>query len=354
LGIILAIVGLFGGWAEQASSTLAGNWWSVNPNNVPLNWVSIFGAFGAISGLLGSIIVLLCTDTARFARRNEAKKAALLTSLIGGTVPILLTPLFGIYLFAATAGKMPDPGVSLVWLMGPVGLFLILITQIRVNIINVYFGTNALENFTSQILKLNWKRTKFLLPFMVICYIILISPFLNYFGTIMTMLSVFLMNWTGALFGDLLVVRKKYKIPSWSEFRRGYVAQYNKIGMYSMWLPTIVGVAMGSGLMGLRTQALAVPITFIASFIMPIIISSMMSKETVLNQYFARVPAAMPHTVVEPKCNICNHSYHKSDFVLCPFHQHTFICSHCCASEKKCGTVCQSEMPVNVGTVLNM
>jgi cytosine permease len=355
LGIIMAIVGLFGGWAEQASSALAGsNWWSVNPNNVPLSWVSILGSFSAFAGLLGSILVLLCTDTARFAKRNEAKKAALLTSLVGVTVPLLLTPLFGVYLLAATAGKNPDPGVSLVWLMGPIGLLLVLITQVRVNVINVYFGTNALENFTSQILKLHWKRSKFLVPFMLVCYIILVSPFLNYFATIMTMLSVFLINWTAVLFGDFLLVRKKYDIPEWSEFRRGYVAEYNKIGMYSMWLPTLVGVLMGSGMFGLEVQALSVPVAGVAAFFMPVIVANLMSKELVLKQYFARIPLANTNLGVstehEHKCIECNHSFHKSDFVLCPFKNNTYICSNCCASEKHCGLVCHSDIQINTAT----
>lgn len=348
IGIILAIVGLFGGWAEQASSALAGaNWWNVNPNNVPLTWVSILGAFGAYVGILGSIQILLCTDTARFIRPKEKKKGAMLYTFIATTIPTLLTPLFGIYLLAATAGKNPDPGITFVWLLGPIGLLLVIITQLRINVINVYFGTNALENFSSQILKMNWKRTKFLVPFMIISYIILVSPFLTYFGTIMTMLSVFLFNWVSALFGDLFLVRKKYGIPEWSEFRRGYLADYNKIGMYSMWVPTIIGLIMGSGAFGVEVQALAVPLTGIASFFMPIIIANMMSKESVLRQYFARIPTKFmgaETAAAEHKCGICNHSYHKSDFITCPFHSNTYICSHCCASEKQCGTICHTEV----------
>lgn len=347
LGIILAIVGLFGGWSEQANSALAGSsWWNVNPNNVEMSWISVLGATGAFIGILGSIQILLVTETARFIKVSNRKKGALLFSLIGVIVPTLLTPLFGIYLLAATTGKMPDPGVSLVWLLGPFGLFLVIITQIRCNVINVYFGTNAMENFTSQIFKLNWKRTKFLIPFMVISYVILISPFLNYFGTIMTMLSVFLFNYVSVLFGDWLLVRKKYDIPKWTEFRRGYLPKYNNIGFYSMWLPTIVGVVMASGKFGVEAQVLAVPVTGFISFILPAIIVAMMSKETVLKQYFARIPVSLS-TVKnhddEHQCSLCNNPYHLSDFVVCPFHNGNPICSNCCSSEKACNSICHTE-----------
>lgn len=350
LGIILAIVGLFGGWSEQANSALAGSsWWNVNPNNVEMSWISVLGATGAFIGILGSIQILLVTETARFIKVSNRKKGALLFSLIGVIVPTLLTPLFGIYLLAATTGKMPDPGVSLVWLLGPFGLFLVIITQIRCNVINVYFGTNAMENFTSQIFKLNWKRTKFLIPFMVISYVILISPFLNYFGTIMTMLSVFLFNYVSVLFGDWLLVRKKYDIPKWTEFRRGYLPKYNNIGFYSMWLPTIVGVVMASGKFGVEAQVLAVPVTGFISFILPAIIVAMMSKETVLKQYFARIPVSLS-TVKnhddEHQCSLCNNPYHLSDFVVCPFHNGNPICSNCCSSEKSCNSICHTETSI--------
>ena len=348
LGIVLALVGLFGGWSSEISSKLASaRWWEVNPGNAPFSWVAVLSAFGAFSGLLGSILVLLCTDTARFARRHEAGKVAALTSLIGATVPVIATTLFGIYLLASSGGKVPDPGVSLVRLLGSGGLFLIIVTQLRVNVINVYFGTNALENFASQVFKLNWKRSRFLIPFMIIAYLIVTSPFLAYFGTIMTMLSVFLFNWTMVLFGDLMLVRKRFDLPEWSEFRRGYVAQYNKIGMISMWVPTVVGVAMGSGFFGVKVQALAVPLSGAAAFLMPTLVSRMMSRTSVIDQYFARIPESVAALSEEHQCDVCTHSFHRSDFVLCPYHGGKFICSNCCAAEKSCGTMCHTESIVS-------
>lgn len=81
----------------------------MNPGNAPFSWVAVLSAFGAFSGLLGSILVLLCTDTARFARRHEAGKVAALTSLIGATVPVIATTLFGIYLLRVPVARCRIP-----------------------------------------------------------------------------------------------------------------------------------------------------------------------------------------------------------------------------------------------------
>ncbi|MDB6086506.1 MAG: HpdK, partial [Gammaproteobacteria bacterium] len=220
LGMVLVAYAVYAGWSKDLSGAVAGrDWWSVNPNGVPFTWQAVFGAFGTIAGVLGAILVLLCTDMARFARRAEARKAGLLISLVGVTVPLVVAMLFGVYLVAASAGKIADPGVALPRLLGAGGLLLVVLTQVRINVVNVYFGTTALENFTQQVFQVKWTRQKLLIPFMSLAYLLLISPLLNYFSTVMTMLSVFLVNWAAVLLGDLLLVRKRHGIPTWAEFR---------------------------------------------------------------------------------------------------------------------------------------
>ena len=341
LGVILVFVALFSGWSKDINSALAQReWWNINPSRVPLSWRSVLGAFGAMAGVLGAIMILLCPATARFARRDQATKAAALMSLFGAVFPLGLAMTFGVYLVAASGGKVPDPGVSLTRLLGPIGLLLVVLTQLRVNVINVYFGTTALENFASQIFQTKWSRVKLIVPFMICAYLLLISPFLKYFGTIMTILSVFLVNWVSVIAGELWFVRPRHGIPQWAEFRRAYAASYNKIGMLSMWLPTIVGVVMGSGRLGTDMQALAVPITGVAALAMPGLISIWLSRQSVLAQYFARIPARVASLQETHTCGRCGETFHRSDFVLCPFHNNVYICSGCCATESRCNLVC--------------
>jgi cytosine permease len=317
-------------------------WWLVNPSNAPLTWVTVLNAFGAISGVLGAILVLICTEQARFTRRTEARKAGAIFAAIGATVCLLLTPMLGVYLFAATGGKIPDPGVSITKLLGGLGLALIVLTQLRVNVINVYIGTNALENFSSIVFKNSWHRVSYILPFLAICYCLIASPWLKQFGVIMTMLSVFIVNWVNVMLGDFLLVRRRIGIPQWSEFRRGYLPSYNKIGMISMWVPTVVGVIMGSGKFGPETAALAVPLTGIAAFFLPTIIVSLMNSENVLRQFYARAPVTTKSLSVIHLCPIEKKTQHRSDFILCPYHKGQFISSTACATEKNCGTMCHN------------
>jgi len=344
LGILLVGYAVYGGWSQEINGTLAGaDWWNINPGHVPYTWEAVLGAFGPIAGVLGAILVLLCTDMARFARRSEARKAGLLISLLGVSVPLILAMTAGVYLVAASAGKIADPGIALPRLLGSGGLLLVLLTQVRINVVNVYFGTTALENFAVQVFQKQWTRQKLLLPFMALAYALLISPLLQYFSTIMTMLSVFLVDWAAVMLGELWLVRPLYGIPRWSEFRRGYVASFNRVGMLSMWLPTAVGIALASGRFGPPARALAVPLAGLTAFMLPILLCGLMSKRRVLAQYFARVPVSVAGLDEVHSCPLCAETLHRSDFVLCPFHKGRFICSRCCATEGGCGLICHGE-----------
>ena len=109
-----------------------------------------------------------------------------------------------------------------------------------------------------------------------------------------------------------------------------------------MWLPTIVGVVMGSGRLGTDMQALAVPVTGVAALAMPGLIAAVMSRQSVLRQYFARIPASVASLQELHACGRCGEAFHRSDFVLCPFHNGAYICSGCCAAEHHCNLVCHA------------
>ncbi len=345
-GVGLIVAALVLGWSAEISSSRAGHdWWNVNPNNVPFTWESVLAAFGTMAGTVGSVLIIICSSTARFARRVEARKTALLMSLVGVTFPLLVAMICGVYLVAATGGMIADPGVSLPRLLGAAGLVFILLTQVRVNVLNVYFGTTALENFSSQVFRTKWTRTKFLLPFMAISYVLLVSPLLKYFGLIMTMLSVVLVSWISVIFGELWMVRAHHGIPQWAEYRRGYTPSYNKIGMASMWGPAAAGILMASGWFGPRVYALAVPFAGIAAFFLPMLISAFMPRAAVVAQYFVRVPAGVGGLQETCECVLCRKTFHRSDFVMCPFHRGAFICSGCCATEQRCDAMCHSARP---------
>ena len=343
LGVALVFVALFTGWSREVSAPLAPHpWWSINPGAVPYSWRSVLGAFGAMSGVLGAIMILLSPSTARFARRNESGKVALLMSLFGAVFPLGLAMSFGVYLLAASGGKIPDPGVSLPRLLGPIGLLLVVLTQLRVNVINVYFGTTALENFAAQIFKFKWSRVRLLGPFMICAYLLLLSPFLKYFGTIMTILSVFLVNWVSVIAGELWLVRPRYAdsvvggIPP--RLRRILqpdridldVAADGRRGAHGE-RTTGCGCA-GARRTGDRSRC---PDTAAAGGRIP-------AAQSDHPPVFRAGTRARGRAAGGPRLPAVRRDVSSLRFVQCPFHDHSYICSGCCAAEQGCGMMCHT------------
>ncbi|MEI6723548.1 MAG: hypothetical protein WCO67_22515, partial [Betaproteobacteria bacterium] len=79
------------------------------------------------------------------------------------------------------------------------------------------------------------------------------------------------------------------------------------------------------------------------ALVMPGLIGALLSRQSVVAQYFARIPARVSGLQEIHACGRCGESFHRSDFVLCPFHNDTYICSGCCAAEHRCKLVCHGE-----------
>jgi len=223
-------------------------------------------------------------------------------------------------------------------------LFFIIITQLRINIMNMYLGTLAFESSVAQVSNKDVARSWLLIPFAIIGYVIVIIPgfIMNYFTTLASVAGVLFAAWVGAVLGEKILVRRKYGIPSWSEFRRAYLPAVNWIGFASFLFPVILGLAGLFGVLGDSFKGAAVVATLFIAFLLPAIIAKWLGKEKVIRQYFARIPEIPPSDSDTMNCAITGETQHRSDFVLCPFHNNTWISSKACASESSCGKVCQT------------
>lgn len=257
----------------------------------------------------------------------------------------------GIFFLAASNGVNPDPGVTFVWVLGPLGVLLVFITQLRGNVMNMYLGSLALNSAVSQIVKKSLARSWFLVPFIILGYILVNSSFLDYFSVIATIAGVVFASWVGSFFGEALLVRPIYHILKWSEYRRAYLPNINWIGFTSLIVPIIIGLLAAVGVWGEALQAMAVFMSLLLAFVLPLVIATVLGKEGVVKQYFARIPEVPDTDSDTLTCFVTEKTQHKSDFVQCPFHGGNWIASTTCAAEDRCGKICQSNSDPQLATV---
>ena len=347
IGIVLVFIGIFSGWSELSNAAFAGEWWRLNPNNVPTSWMTIIGATGAWMGAFGFMNIFASTDITRMTRRSERKKIAVFQVIINSFINSFLIGAMGIFFLASSNGVNPDPGVTFVWVLGPVGLLLVFVTQLRGNVMNMYLGTLAFDNVLAQISKKSYMRSWLLIPFVILGFIMVVSSFLQYFSTIATFAGVVFASWVGSTFGESMLVRPLYKIPKWSEFRRAYLPNINWIGFTSLIVPIFIGILATMGVWGDAFMASSVFVSLLLAFIFPVVLALVLGKERTIQQYFKRIPEIPIVETETMTCFVTAETEHKSDFVLCPFHGDNWISSKACATETKCNKVCQINSVTN-------
>lgn len=339
-GLSAAFWALVAGWDDRVDVSRLDAWMTLNPSGVPFDGWTVLEATSAYIGLLGAILAVFLMDTARFMRRESRGAGGLFFVVVNVTFPVLLMYCVGIQML--TASGQPDPGVTLVRLLGPFGLLVTLITQIRINLLNLYGGTLGLANFASRMFGFVPGRQFWAVPFLAVSTAIILTPFREYFGLVSIYISVFLCAWVSTLIGERVLVRRGRELPEWSEVRRSYLPDYNGVGLASMWIPVLLACVLASGALGRHARAMAVPVAIVLPFFMPALVARMLGPQRLLRSYVGRDVEAPPGDLELLTCGVCSEEFHRSDFALCPYHGDVWICSYCCMSELQCGTICRN------------
>ncbi|WP_301169449.1 purine-cytosine permease family protein [Brevibacillus nitrificans] len=343
VGLALVFIGLYAGWSDLSNAAFATEWWTLNPSQIPTSWMSIMAATGAWMGAFGFMNIFAVTDVTRMTRRSERKKGSVLQVIINSVINSFVIGAMGIFFLAASNGTNPDPGITFVRVLGPIGLLLVFLTQVRGNVMNMYLGTLAFDNVIAQISKKSFMRSWLLIPYVILGFFMVVSPFLEYFPTIATFAGVFFAAWVGSTFGELMLVRPLYQIPRWSEFRRAYLPGINWVGFLSLIIPMVPGMMATLGVWGDAWRALSVFFTLALALVMPVILAILLGKQRTWAQYFIRIPDVPEGASDTLTCFVSGETEHVSDFVKCPFYGDQWISSTTCSSESRCKEMCHSE-----------
>lgn len=342
VGLVAAFWALVAGWDERVTLDAMRGWTRLQAPDGRFDVWSVLEATSGYIGVLGAILAVFLMDVGRFMRRESANVGGLFFVVVNVVFPVLLMYLVGIQMLAASG--QPDPGVTLVRLIGPLGLLVTLITQLRINLLNLYGGTLGLANFVSRVFGYVPGRQFWVIPFLVIGTIIILTPFRENFGLVSIYISIFLCAWVSTIIGERALVRHRRSLPRWSEVRRAYLADYNLVGLISMWVPVAIACVMASRALGDKAYALAVPFSIVVPFFMPLLVAGVLGEQRLLRSYLGRDVAIPPQDAETLACVVCTHSFHRSDFASCPFHE-GWICSYCCMSDLRCRTICRQDAP---------
>ncbi|MEY8830113.1 ATP-binding protein [Sedimentitalea sp. XS_ASV28] len=214
----------------------------------------------------------------------------------------------------------------------------VVISQIKINITNAYAGSLAWSNFFSRVTLYHPGRVVWLLFNIMISLLLMLLGVFDTLEIVLAIYSVIAAAWVGAIFADLAVLKPLGISPSFTEFKRAYLPDFNPVGCGAMALASLVAFIVFAGFFGTLAQAYAAPLAFVVALLSAVAIGI----ATRGCYYIARpsTPSTEPEkaTII---CELCGFEYERPDMAHCPFYQRP-ICSLCCSLESHCHDMCKS------------
>jgi purine-cytosine permease-like protein len=247
------------------------NIWSYLPSGIQVGGTPLLTCIGIINGLVG-IMALLISDYARFIKKEELKLGVFAVGFVPQLVCFFIMGVIGIW-FGVRMNEA-NPGVFFVHAIGIGGALFTILTQIRINITNLYSGSLSLSNFFEHVFKFTPGRTFWVIFTAVAAIITMLAGASDHLGPLLTFQGVFLLAWAAILVADSIVVKRIMKIgPLYFEHRSEYLYAWNPVGVISLVVSSVLGTIAAFGFMGIFLQNIAAFFAAVLAFVLTIILA---------------------------------------------------------------------------------
>ncbi|WP_255949493.1 purine-cytosine permease family protein [Streptomyces odontomachi] len=234
---------------------------------------------------------LMATDYGRFASRKiryRGTASIMLLELVPMFIVIFLGATLGASLIGSIgAEKAQDPGFVFVHLMGIVGVIFVIVTQIRINVMNLYGGSITLSSGFDVAAHFRPGRPWWMFAVWLFGVIFYATNVINHLGTFLAITGVLTNTWVLILLADYFVCRRLLKLGRSEdiEYREHEVRDWNPCGLTSLGLAVVVGAL---GILGVYPEAYA---SFVAMILGPLIHITLTAATK--GRYYT---PAVPHT----------------------------------------------------------
>lgn len=253
-------------------------------------------AFWAVMNMANGQIVfqgLLATDYGRFAKPGITHKGTSVI-MLGMLLPIVFVMLCGAFLAYTLIPTLEsgdafslakDPGFVFPAVMALTGVIFTIITQVRINVLNLYSGSIALSNTMDMTFNFRPGRQWWMLLVLVLGVVFYVCNILQYTGTFLAITGILTNTWVFIILADYYICRKVMKLApdDFIEFRKEYLCKWNPCGVFSLLIAVAIGAA---GVMGAYPMYYA---SFIAMIVGPIL-HVIATKMTEGRYYFSEFP----------------------------------------------------------------
>lgn len=212
----------------------------------------------------------------------------------------------------------------------------VVVSQLKINVMNAYAGSLAWSNFFSRLTHSHPGRVVWLFFNVAIALLLMELGIYKLLEETLGVFSIVASAWLCAVSADLFINKPLGLAPPGIEFKRAHLYDINPVGFGGMALTAAVALSAHFGLFGDYAASLAIYLVPILAFTtVPTLAWATKGKF-----YLARKPRHQWKTLASITCSICEHPFEPEDMAWCPAYAAP-ICSLCCSLDSRCHDLCK-------------
>lgn len=321
-----------------------------------LNFASVMLGAGVVLSLIAQIGEQ--NDVLRFMppRTEENKRAWWLGVILAGPGWVLMAILkqalgvfLAVYVLARVSPEVATEPVEQfraafltavpAWLAVTLAVILVVISQVKINVVNAYSGSLAWTNAYTRVSKRYPGRLVFLALNLVVALVLMEANMFSFLNGLLGFYANCGIAWIVTVGTDIIINKRVLKLsPEEPEFRRTMLYAFNPVGVGSFLLATGLSWATYFGFLGQGIR----PYSAIVAFLVAMLATPALAVLTGGKYYLKRTddgiaqprfdadgnPAAGDYT-----CHVCDEVFERPDMMSCPTH-HQPICSLCLTTDR--------------------
>ncbi|MEV7085803.1 allantoin permease [Streptomyces sp. NPDC093085] len=225
------------------------------------------------------------------------------------------------------------------WLVVPVAVVLVVISQIKINVTNAYSGSLAWTNSVTRISRRYPGRMVFVLVNLSFALILMEADMFSFLNGILGFYSNCAIAWVVTVATDIMV--NKYLLglsPHAPEFRRGMLYAVNPVGVVSFVAASGLSIALYFHALGSTLQ----PYSPVAAALIAFVLTPLMALATRGRYYLRRTDDGIAEPPFDADgnpsgtvltCHVCRQDFERPDLADCRTHDAP-VCSLCLSTDR--------------------
>ncbi|MET9462306.1 allantoin permease [Streptomyces canus] len=225
------------------------------------------------------------------------------------------------------------------WLVLPLAVALVVISQIKINVTNAYSGSLAWTNSFTRLTRHYPGRMVFVLVNLGFALVLMEADMFSFLNDILGFYSNCAIAWVVTVATDIGINKYLLKLsPHAPEFRRGMLYAVNPVGVVAFVAASALSIAMYFHGLGDTLQ----PYSPVAAAVIAFVLTPLMAVVTKGKYYLRRADDGIDEPLLDAEgnpsavtydCHVCHQPYERPDLAACATHD-AVVCSLCLSTDK--------------------